>query len=83
MPRFINNYQIKLSNKPQNESLSQKAYHIRAHYNRYVFLWPKKGVISSPSASWGTHILAPSFSSKGGMFDIADGVEEEEPDLEP
>ena len=43
----------------------------------------KNGVIFSPSASYGTHFLAPSFSSKGGKFNILDRVEEEESDLKP
>ena len=43
----------------------------------------KKGVMDSPGANTNTHILAPSFSSSGGRFDIEVRLEEEEPDLEP
>ena len=46
-------------------------------------LGQKKGVMVSPTTNTGTHFLALSFSSNGGIFNIGVGLEEEELDMEP
>ena len=77
MPKFINNHQVKQQCHKWEFELKDLPYW-GALQHIFVPLAGKMGW-SFPLQQ----VVAPSFSSKGGKFNILDRVEEEESDLKP